>query len=91
MASCRHCVSASFEPSYASVALLGTRDLRDSVELLESRGIVPCVSAVCGKCGRLSVLVRGDERAPFVHSLAMWERLGRHLVQDFAAVTNPTP
>ncbi len=80
MTSCRHCKPTPFTKSYASVALLGNECLESAVEALEGRGIVPCVNAVCGKCGELSVIVYEDCEAPYVHALAMWERVGKYLL-----------
>lgn len=78
--SCRHCDPLDFRRSYASVALLGRRDLREAVENVEARGIVPCITAVCPRCGKLSLIVH-DARAPYVHALAVWDRVGGYLLQ----------
>ena len=77
MTSCRHCLRLPLNSSYGSVALLGNKDLEQCVVSMEGRGIVPCVNAVCGRCGKLSVIVYDGS---CVHSLALWERLGKYLV-----------
>lgn len=74
--SCRHCCCVPLRRTYASVALLGTEELSCAVERLESRGIVPCVTAFCGECNRLSAIVYDGD---YVHGLALWERLGKYL------------
>ena len=79
MTSCRHCHPREFQTSYASTVLLGNEDLKSAIETLENRGIVPCVTAVCGKCGKLSVVMYQGSADPYVHSLAMWNCLGRFL------------
>lgn len=76
MTCCRHCAPRPFSATYASVVLLGNSDTEKAVVDLESRGIVPCINAVCGQCGKLSVLVYDDS---YVHSLALWEKLGAYL------------
>ena len=78
--SCRHCHPKPFERSYASVILLGQQDLRASVDELESKGIMPCLTAICPECSKLSVIYNADDIAPFVHTIALWKRLGPYLL-----------
>lgn len=61
---CRHCESIRFDPkTYASVLVAGGDDgLRRTLEEVEAR-IVPCVTAVCPKCERVSVLSDGSTRS----------------------------
>jgi hypothetical protein len=47
--------------------------------MLESRGIVPCVTAICGRCGRTSVVLHEGARDPLAHALALYERVGRFI------------
>ena len=64
-----------FEQSYASVLVAGL-DLRSAVEDMEGLGpLCPCVTAWCGKCRRVSTVVRcrADFPVPsafFAHALA---------------------
>lgn len=71
---CRHCADiAPDETSYASV-LVGNGDpMRSVVESIEAR-IIPCVTAVCPKCGRVSLLSNGTP-ASCVRTVAMWRRM----------------
>jgi len=66
-------------PSYASVALLGKTSLEDAVTELEGQGIVPCINAVCGSCGRLSVILY-DVEEPYLHSLVLFKVLRPYLI-----------
>ena len=65
--------------TYASITLLGTEDLETRVDQVESVGIVPCVTAVCGECGKMSLVLYEGVADPYVHALAMYERLVEHL------------
>lgn len=75
---CRHCHPQPFTESYASVALLGTESLEHAVERLEGRGIVPCLTAVCGACNKLSAILY-DVEEPYLHTLVLYEHLGHYL------------
>jgi hypothetical protein len=77
--SCRHCSPRPMVSSYASVAFLGKKTLEDAVQELEGVGIVPCVNAVCGTCGRLSVILY-DVQEPYLHSLVLFKVLKSYLV-----------
>jgi len=57
------------------------KDLQTEVEALESRGIVPSVTAVCGTFGRLSIILYDGAREPYVHGLALYERIGNYVAQ----------
>jgi hypothetical protein len=61
------------------VVLLGDADLLDSVKQIESQGIVPSLTAVCPECGKMTAILC-DNRAPLVHFIALWQRLGPYLV-----------
>ncbi len=71
---CRHCTGiAPDEPSsYASV-LVGGGEMSKVIESIETR-IIPCVTAVCPKCGRVSLLSNGTP-ASCVRTVAMWQRM----------------
>jgi len=56
-------------------------DLEIEVESLESRGIVPSVTAVCGTCGRLSIILYDGALEPYVHALALYAQVGKYLAQ----------
>lgn len=73
---CRHCASLRFDStSYASVLVAGGSDGRmpSLVEDLESR-IVPCITAVCPKCERVSVLSDGTLES-LLCTVYTWQRL----------------
>ncbi len=77
--SCRHCQPRPFTKSYASVALLGQESLEHAITDLENRGIVPCVTAICGKCNKLSTIMY-DVEEPHLHSLVIYKILGKYLI-----------
>jgi hypothetical protein len=58
--------------TYAST-LVGDGSLMGVVESIETR-IIPCVTAVCSSCGRVTVLSNGTI-ASCVRTVAMWRRL----------------
>jgi hypothetical protein len=73
MTCCRHCAGISLgATSYAST-LVGNGSLLTTVESIEAR-IIPCVTAVCPACGRVSLLSNGTP-ASCVRTVAMWRRL----------------
>ena len=74
MSVCHHCASSSFNPSsYASVLVTGGIDgLPKLIRDLESR-IVPCVSAVCPKCQKVSVLSDGSTES-VLGTIFMWQK-----------------
>ena len=65
-------LSLADESSYAS-ALVGNGSLEDAVASIEAR-IIPCITAVCPKCSRVSLLSDGTA-ASCVRTVAMWRRL----------------
>ena len=74
---CRHCAGIDpDETSYASV-LVGNGGMRVMVESIEAR-IIPCVTAVCSECGRVSLLSNGTP-ASCVRTVAMWRRMAEWL------------
>ena len=72
---CRHCASlSSNSKSYASVLVTGDNESLDrTLANLESR-ILPCVSAVCPKCEKISVLSNGTTES-LLCTVYMWQRL----------------
>lgn len=67
---CRHCTGVSFDHgSYASV-LVG---LQRAIVEVEAR-IIPCVTAVCPGCNRVSLISDGTLESG-VRTVAMWRRL----------------
>ena len=73
MVVCRHCTKAQFKSSYASVLVLDGHDnVMKTVTELESRQI-PCVSAICPKCERISVLSDGSIDS-LLRTVYMWTK-----------------
>ena len=71
---CRHCSKAEFATSYASVLLLdGSDNVMKTVSELESRQI-PCVSAVCPNCERISVLSDGGIDS-LLRTVYLWTKM----------------
>jgi hypothetical protein len=72
---CRHCASLQFDQaSYASVLVTGGTDgVQTVVADLESR-IVPCITAVCPKCERVSILSDGTLES-LLCTMYTWQRL----------------
>jgi hypothetical protein len=75
MSVCRHCASPAFDArSYASVLVAGgAKELQSIITDLESR-IVPCVTAVCPECQRVSVLSDGSTES-LLCTIFMWRQL----------------
>lgn len=71
---CRHCAGFSLDDrsTYASVLVAGNV-FRSTVESLEER-IVPCVTAVCPDCDRVSLISDGSTES-MLCSIFMWQRL----------------
>jgi len=70
---CRHCSKIKFGTSYASVLLLnGGDNVMKTITELESRQI-PCVSAICPKCERVSVLSDGSIDS-LLRTVYMWTK-----------------
>lgn len=66
--------------SYASVAFLGAKSVRQAVEELEEQPLTPCFTAWCAECHRGYLLTRtvGKFKRPsehHVHQLALADRL----------------
>ena len=74
MSVCRHCASSSFNPaSYASVLVTGGADgLPTTLSDLESR-IVPCVTAVCPQCEKVSVVSDGSTES-VLGTIFLWQK-----------------
>ena len=76
MIECRHCARVDVDavPPSAALALVleANKDLRSAVEELEAEGVLPCLTAVCPVCKRVSILV---EDGGYAHVLALWKRV----------------
>ena len=72
---CRHCASLAFDRvSYSSVLVTGGTDgVQTTIADLEAR-IVPCITAVCPVCERVSVLSDGSLES-LLCTVYMWQRL----------------
>ena len=72
---CRHCHPLSLNSkSYASVLVTGGTDsLSTTLTDLESR-IIPCVSAVCPECEKISILSDGSTESVLC-TVFMWQRM----------------
>ena len=83
---CRHCSKAEFATSYASVLLLdGSDNVTKTVSELESRQI-PCVSAVCPNCERISVLSDGGIDS-LLRTVYLWTKMREWI--DVGWVSSP--
>ena len=73
---CRHCAGFSLEDriTYSSVLVAGSA-LKRTVESIEER-IIPCVTAVCPNCDRVSLISDGSTES-MLCSIFMWQRLGK--------------
>ena len=69
---CRHCSNVHFDAqTYAAVLVTGGDEgLRRTLEDVESR-IVPCVTAICPRCERVSILSDGTTRS-MLGTLRTW-------------------
>jgi hypothetical protein len=74
---CRHCAGTTLEDcaaTYSSVLITGgERAMKTMVESLEER-IIPCVTAVCPACDRVSLISDGSTES-MLCSIYMWQRL----------------
>jgi hypothetical protein len=71
---CRHCCRlVPDESSYAAVLVGNGERLGRVIESMETR-IIPCITAVCPKCGRVSILSSGTTSS-CVRTVATWRRL----------------
>lgn len=78
--SCRHCTQTPLNATYSSTVFLGhSHPLDEAVHAVESLGIIPCVTAVCGSCGRLSLIVHDNS---VLHSLGLYRRFGKFLMSE---------
>jgi hypothetical protein len=68
----------AFIESYAST-LVGNGNLLNTIQSVEAR-IIPCVTAVCPDCGRVSLLSNGTLQS-CVRTVAMWRRMAEWLDQ----------
>ena len=71
---CRHCAGFSLDDriTYSSVLVAGSV-LRRTIESIEER-IIPCVTAVCPTCDRVSLISDGSTES-MLCSIFMWQRL----------------
>ena len=73
-------IDGEYVSSYASVAFLGAKSVRQAVEELEEQPLTPCFTAWCAECHRGYLLTRtvGKFKRPsehHVHQLALADRL----------------
>ena len=83
---CRHCARFPFEDrdrTYASVLVAGGA-LLDTIELLEKR-IIPCVTAVCPECDKISLISDGSTES-MISSIYMWQRLREWIDTDYGVI-----
>ncbi len=82
---CRHCAKFSLEDgcTYASVLVAGNV-LLATVESLEKR-IIPCVTAVCPDCDRVSIISDGSTES-MISSIFMWQRLKEWIDTDYGVM-----
>ena len=70
---CRHCAKTIFnDKTYASV-LVATSTLMADISSLETR-VIPCVTAVCPTCDRVSVISDGTTESVLC-TIFMWRQL----------------
>ena len=71
---CRHCNPFPLKDTYASI-LVGNGEARllDTLDSLEQR-LIPCVTAVCPQCGKVTVL-SGGTTPSVVNTIVMWKHL----------------
>ncbi len=72
--SCRHCTKVP--STYSAVLISGNTDPAQYMERVEEIGIIPCVTAVCGDCNRISVIAYDGSCA---HALGMWMKYGNFI------------
>ena len=73
---CRHCAGLSLEEctTYSTILITGSdHTMKTMVESLEER-IIPCVTAVCPACNRVSLISDGSTES-MLCSIYMWQRL----------------
>jgi hypothetical protein len=77
---CRHCENIPLcDESYASVLVGDTGCFLRTAQLIEKR-IIPCVTAVCPDCNRVSLLSSGTMES-CVRTVAMWRRVAEWVDQ----------
>lgn len=78
---CRHCASLCLsQESYAST-LVGEKGVFLHTVLSIEERIIPCVTAVCPDCGRVSLLSDGTVES-CVRTVAMWRRVAEWVDQQ---------
>lgn len=88
---CRHCAKVSLmdRATYSSVLITGTDTMKTTVESLEER-IIPCVTAVCPACNRVSLISDGSIES-MLCSIYMWQRLQEWIDTKYAASEEAIP
>ncbi len=77
---CRHCEQISFvQESYASTLVGDGGGFLSTAQSIEER-IIPCVTAVCPDCDRVSLLSNGTMES-CVRTVAMWRRVAEWIDQ----------
>ena len=77
---CRHCASLFLgQESYASTLVGEPGGFLCTAKSIEER-IIPCVTAVCPDCGRVSLLSDGTMES-CVRTVAMWRRVAEWVDQ----------
>ncbi len=81
---CRHCAGFSLDgtATYSSVLVAGSV-LRTAVESIEKR-IIPCVTAVCPDCDRVSIISDGSTES-MLCSIFLWQRLREWIDTGYVA------
>ena len=72
--SCRHC--SVIRNTYASVVVCDGSNTVHYMERIEELGIIPCVTAVCGACNKISVIAYDGSCA---HALGTWKQYGKFI------------
>jgi hypothetical protein len=75
--------------TYSSILITGTDTMKTTVESLEER-IIPCVTAVCPACNRVSLISDGSIES-MLCSIYMWQRLQEWIDTKYAASEEAIP
>ena len=82
---CRYCSPFSLQDTYASQILTQGVSLQEFVETMEHT-IIPCATAVCPQCGKVSLLSAGNTPS-VVNTIVMWKHL-RRWIDDSSQLGN---
>ena len=78
---CRHCDPFPLTDTYASMLIEnGEAGLRKTMDSLEQR-LIPCVTAICPKCDRVSVVSTGSVDS-VLRTVVMWRCLKEWIDRD---------